>query len=140
MPPHSSHLLQPLNIGYFAPYKRAYGQQIDALARSYINHVTKLEFLQAFKAAVQAPMTKGNICASFEAIGLVPSNPDAILSKFKLRTPSPLLPTVEWQAKTPKNTIEVDAQTTLLRNRILNHQNSSPTSMVKQLDQLRQGT
>jgi hypothetical protein len=27
MPPHSSHLLQPLDVGCFAPLKKAYGRQ-----------------------------------------------------------------------------------------------------------------
>lgn len=30
MPPHSSHLLQPLNVGCFAPLKRAYYAEIDS--------------------------------------------------------------------------------------------------------------
>jgi len=30
MPPHSSHLLQPLDVGCFAPLKKAYSRQIDA--------------------------------------------------------------------------------------------------------------
>jgi hypothetical protein len=53
MPPHSSHLLQPLDVGCFSPLKRAYGSQIESLIRSHINHITKLEFLPAFKAAFE---------------------------------------------------------------------------------------
>lgn len=30
MPPHSSHLLQPLDVGCFSPLKRAYGNEIMA--------------------------------------------------------------------------------------------------------------
>ena len=51
MPPHSSHLLQPLDVGCFSPLKRAYSREIEALIRHHINHITKLEFLPAFKAA-----------------------------------------------------------------------------------------
>jgi hypothetical protein len=65
IPPHSSHLLQPLNIGCFAPLKKAYRRQIENLARNYINHIIKLEFLPAFKAAFYNSFTKNNICASF---------------------------------------------------------------------------
>lgn len=65
MPAHASHLLQPLDVGCFAPLKRAYGQQVDSLIRSYIFHVTKLEFLPAFKAAYQQLITKGNIRVGF---------------------------------------------------------------------------
>jgi hypothetical protein len=30
MPPHSSHLLQPLDVGCFSPLKRAYGDEINS--------------------------------------------------------------------------------------------------------------
>jgi hypothetical protein len=48
MPPHSSHLLQPLDVGRFSPLKRAYSREIGALISHHINHITKLEFLAAF--------------------------------------------------------------------------------------------
>ena len=51
IPPYSSHLLQPLNIGCFSLLKRAYSRKIKSLICNYINHVTKLKFLPALKAA-----------------------------------------------------------------------------------------
>jgi DDE superfamily endonuclease len=48
MPSHSSHLLQPLDVGCFTPLKQAYGRQIEDLIRNHINYVTNLEFLPAF--------------------------------------------------------------------------------------------
>jgi hypothetical protein len=97
MPPHSSHLLQPLDVGYFLPLKRAYRDQINSLIRSHINHVTKLKFLPAFCAAYQQSITEKNIRSSFQAAGLVPYNPEAVLSKLdvRLRTPPPAAATVE---------------------------------------------
>jgi len=65
MPPYSLYLLQPLNVGCFAPLKKAYRRQIKNLARNYINYIIKLEFLLAFKAAFYNLFTKNNICASF---------------------------------------------------------------------------
>ena len=35
MPAHSSHLLQPLDVGCFSPLKRAYSKQIKELMRGY---------------------------------------------------------------------------------------------------------
>lgn len=52
MPPHSSHLLQPLDVGCFSPLKRAYGRQIDNLMRAHINHITKVDFFAAFHARI----------------------------------------------------------------------------------------
>ena len=106
MPPHSSHLLQPLDVGCFSPLKKAYGRQVEGLMRNHINHITKLEFLPCFKGAFFASIAKSNIQGGFRGAGLVPSNPEAVLSKLdvRLRTPTPL--TVEdstWESKTPSN-------------------------------------
>jgi hypothetical protein len=51
MLPYLLHLLQPLDISCFLLLKRAYSREVKALIRYYINYITKLEFLPAFKAA-----------------------------------------------------------------------------------------
>jgi hypothetical protein len=65
MPPHSSHLLQPLDVGCFAPLKKAYGDEVNKLMRNRINHVTKQEFLPCFKAAYKKAITPSNIQGGF---------------------------------------------------------------------------
>jgi hypothetical protein len=65
MPLYSSHLLQPLDVGCFAPLKKAYGRQVEALMRSQISYVIKLEFLLAFKRAYEAAITSNNIQGGF---------------------------------------------------------------------------
>jgi hypothetical protein len=65
MLPYSSHLLQPLDVGCFLPLKRAYSREVESLMRDYINHITKLEFLLAFKAAFDQSFTSVNICSAF---------------------------------------------------------------------------
>ena len=94
MPPHSSHLLQPLDVGCFSPLKRAYGDEISGLARDHINHIDKITFLPAFRRAFERSFTEGNIRASFRGAGVVPYDPEAVLLKLdvKLRTPTPALP------------------------------------------------
>lgn len=58
----------------------------------------------------------------------------------KLRTPTPPTRLVDqWESKTPSNTRELEAQTTLIRNRIQRHQNSSPSSIIKSINQLAKG-
>jgi hypothetical protein len=91
MPPHSSHLLQPLNVGCFSPLKRAYGRQAEDMMRNRINHITKIEFLPAFQLAYRKTITKDNILGGFRGAGLVPHDPEVVISKLdvKLRTPSP---------------------------------------------------
>jgi hypothetical protein len=142
MPPHSSHLLQPLDVGCFSPLKRAYSREIEALIRHHINHITKLEFLPAFKAAFTRSFTSANICSAFQGAGLVPLQPDVVLSKLdvQLRTPTPAaLPEAPWEAKTPSNVRELEAQSTLIRNRVQRHKSSSPASIIEAIAQLRKG-
>lgn len=60
-PPHSSHLLQPLDVALHSPLKRAYGEHINLFIRASINHVTKTEFFLAFRAAHNKVFTRKNI-------------------------------------------------------------------------------
>ena len=142
MPPHSSHLLQPLDVGCFSPLKRAYSHEIESLIRDRINHITKLEFLPAFKAAFNRSFTPANICSAFRGAGLVPHQPDAVLSKLdvRLRTPTPGdVAEALWEARTPSNIRELDAQSTLIRDRVRQHKSSSPASIIEAINQLKKG-
>ncbi|KAH8621568.1 hypothetical protein IG631_23783 [Alternaria alternata] len=142
MPPHSSHLLQPLDVGCFSPLKRAYSREVESLIRHHINHITKLEFLPAFKAAFDRAFTPANICSAFRGAGLVPLQPDAVLSKLdvQLRTPTlAALPEAPWEACTPSNVPELEAQSTLIRDRVRRHKSSSPASIIKAINQLKKG-
>ncbi|KAH5618558.1 hypothetical protein HBI23_246740 [Parastagonospora nodorum] len=127
MPPHSSHLLQPLDVGCFSPLKKAYGRQAEDLMRNKITHITKLEFLPCFKGAFNAAITKANIQGSFRGAGLVPFDPEAVISKLDIRL------------RTPPNTLEFGSQSKLIRERIQRHVDSSPTSMVEALTKFTKG-
>jgi hypothetical protein len=108
----------------------------------HINHITKLEFLLAFKAAFNQSFTEVNIRSAFRGVGLVPLQPEAVLSRLDIqlpRTPSPDLPVVAWEARTPSNQREVEAQSTLIRERIRRHKSSSPAHMLEALNQLEKG-
>jgi hypothetical protein len=123
--------------------KRAYSREIESLIRDYINHVTKLEFLPALKAAYNRSFTPANIQSAFRGAGLVPHQPDAVLSKLdvQLRTPTPpaaLINTL-WEARTPSNIRELKAQSTLIRERVRKHKSSSPASIIEAIDQLKKG-
>jgi DDE superfamily endonuclease len=94
LPPHSSHLTQPLDVRCFSVLKRVYSREIETFIKAHINHITKVEFFLAFKAAYSASMTPQNGQAGFRGAGLVPFNPQAVLLKLdvKLRTPTPSRP------------------------------------------------
>ena len=82
MPTHSSHYLQPLNVGYYSPLKQAYGHQIEHLVRTRVTHITKLEFLCALRKAWPAFITQKNIQGGFTGAGLMPHDLERVLSKL----------------------------------------------------------
>ena len=142
MPAHSSHLLQPLDVACFSPLKRKYGDEVCALMRSRVYYISKETFLPAFKATFQKTITPENVRAGFRGAGLVPYNPEAVLSKLdvRLRTPTPPRPDeVAWEAQTPRNAREMEAQSTLIRNRVQIHRGSPAGSLNKQIKQLSKG-
>ena len=142
MPAHSSHLLQPLDVGCFSPLKRAYGDEISSLARYGSKQIKKEAFLPAFKVAFERSIIKENICASFRGAGLVPHNPEAVLSKLDvvLRTPTPPKPEdTPWESKTPGNLREIEAQSTLVRERVRLHRDSPPSPLLRAVEQLNKG-
>ena len=144
---HSSHKLQPLDIGCFGPLKIAYGQQIEWLIRARINHIIKTSFLCAFREAFFISMTEKNIKSGWAGSGLVPYNPDRVISRLdiQLRTPTPpgpgseSQPPPQWTSKTPCTAIEAASQQELIKARIQNHLNSSPTALLEAVDQLAKG-
>ena len=146
MPPHSSHLLQPLDVGCFSPLKKAYGRQIEQLMRMNITHISKLEFLCGFKEAFFASITEKNIQGGFAGAGLIPYDPERVISKLdvRIRTPTPPAssPTtaLPWVCQTPHNPREATSQSGFIKTRISNHQGSSPTPMLTAVDRLAKGT
>jgi hypothetical protein len=146
MPPHSSHILQPLDVGCFSPLKKAYGRQIEDMMLAHITHITKDDFFPAFRNAFFATMTESNIKGGFRGAGLLPFDPESVISALdlKLKTPTPANSrpgtAQPWVSQTPNNPTEATSQTTFIKNRIARHQNSSPTSIYEAVDQFAKGT
>jgi hypothetical protein len=91
MPPHSSHLLQPLDVGCFGPLKRAYGGLVEAKMRLGYNHIDKLDFLNTYPTAHRTVFTPQNIQSGFAAAGILPFEPQRVLDKLNISmgTPTP---------------------------------------------------
>jgi hypothetical protein len=146
LPAHSSHITQPLDVGCFSVLKRMYGRQIEGFMKAHINHITKVEFFMAFKQAYQQSITVANGQAGFRGAGLIPFDPQAVISKLdvKLRTPTPTgPPSVDadpWVSQTPHNPTDALLQTTLVKDRIAKHQGSSPTPLFATVAALAKGT
>ena len=75
MPPHLSHLLQPLDIGCFATLKQLYGYLIEDYIQLSIYHINKLNFIMVYLTAYTEALMASNIYSRFAATGLVPFDP-----------------------------------------------------------------
>jgi hypothetical protein len=90
MPPHTSHLLQPLDVGCFSPRKAAYRHEISELARQGVFHVDKPDFLWIYTRIRLIALSDQSIKAGFQAIGLISFNPERVLTCLTVvRAPSP---------------------------------------------------
>ena len=91
MPAHSSHILQPLDVGCFSPLKKVYSRKIEDMMQTYITHITKDDFFPTFREAHFAVMTKSNIRGGFRGAGLIPFDPKRVISilDLKLHTLTP---------------------------------------------------
>ncbi|KAH5177126.1 hypothetical protein HBI67_211460 [Parastagonospora nodorum] len=83
-PPHSTHTLQPLDVVMFKPLSSAYSAQVASfMERSQgLTSMSKRDFYPMFIAACEASFKKDTILKAFEATGLSPLNPEAILKRF----------------------------------------------------------
>ena len=127
MPPHSSHLLQPLDVSCFGPLKKAYGRQIEDLMRQQITHITKEDFIPAFRAAFQASLTESNIQGGFRGAGLVPFDPERVISTLDLKLRTPTLQNSRpgtaqpWTSQTPNNPTQAISQSSFIKERVTRH-------------------
>jgi hypothetical protein len=86
--------------------------------------------------------SKDNILSSFQATGLLPDNPEVVLSKLEVKpcTPPPPPPgPTPWQPKTPSNAAEIEAQSTLILKRIRDYRSSSAESLQDMVQQFQKG-
>jgi hypothetical protein len=74
MPPHTSHLLQPLDVGVFGPLKRAYRKLIKGMMVARNNHINKEDFLHLYPPTREMIFNHKNICSGFAGAGLKPLN------------------------------------------------------------------
>ena len=93
-PPHSTHRLQPLDVSLFSPLATYYSQGLDALTRlsEGQSSVTKRDFFKIFYPAFDRAFTVKNVNSGWSKTGLVPFNPDCVLSIFKKEEPEDLEP------------------------------------------------
>src|SRR5947199_2675042 len=92
LPPHSSHLTQPLDVGVFGALKKHMATEIEPLMRTGITRIQKVEWLTAFVAAHDKAVSAKNILSGFRGTGIHPFLPTKVLRRVAPSSPSPSSP------------------------------------------------
>ena len=138
MPPHSSHLLQPLDVSCFSVLKRSYGHQVEQYMRLGIDHIDKEDFLSAYYQARTETYKEGTIRNGSKATGLVPYDPIQVLSQLHIVTKTPTPPgsshgsqSSHWTPQTPHNLRQLERQSGIIQKH-LQCRTKSPSSPTNQ--------
>jgi DDE superfamily endonuclease len=79
LPPHSSHLLQPLDISVFGPLKQAMFSLLSRFYATEISRMQKAEWLEQYMKGCSIAITSNNINGGWRGAGLFPTNVNQIL-------------------------------------------------------------
>jgi hypothetical protein len=145
MPPHSSHLLQPLDVSCFSPLKQAYRKQVEKKMGLGINHIDKDEFLTIYSSVHTEALNEKNIQSGFRATGLVPYDPEQVLSRLNIQMKTPTPPgtshssQASWATATPHNVRQLELQSEKIKGYLKCHTLSPPSPSKRALDQLVKG-
>jgi hypothetical protein len=145
MPPHSSHLLQPLDVSCFSPLKQAYRKEVEKKMGLGINHIDKDEFLTIYSRVRTEALNEKNIQSGFRATGLVPYDPEQVLSRLNTQMKTPTPPgtshssQASWATATPHNIRQVELQTEKIKKYLKRRTQSPPSPSKRALDQLAKG-
>ena len=85
IPPHSSHLLQPLDVGCFSHLKREYKRVVRDKLSMTMDPIRRAEFNQIYQKARPKAFTKPRIQKAFSISALYPPNRKRIKETEQLR-------------------------------------------------------
>jgi hypothetical protein len=87
LPPHSSHLTQPLDVGLFGPLKKLLASKLEPLIRTGISRIHKPEFTRGFIQAHQDAFKESNVLSGFSGTGIHPFHCSKVLRQVQ-KSPS----------------------------------------------------
>ena len=99
LPPHSSHLTQPLDVGVFGALKKHMATELYPLMRTGVARIQKVEWLSAFVGAHDKALSVRNIHGGFRGTGIHPFDPTKVLC----RVTSSTSPQPQTRPSTPSN-------------------------------------
>ena len=83
LPPHTSHVTQPLDIACFSPLKTAITSEVDAIFRKSVTSLLRVEWTSAYIRARARCFKPFSIESAFREAGIYPLDPEVILSTLE---------------------------------------------------------
>jgi hypothetical protein len=85
LPPHSTHELQPLDVGVFGPLAKKYRVLVSQTALFGAVRINNYQFLLIYQQARKT--IRHNIPGAWRGAGLIPFNPQKLLDRYRPKTP-----------------------------------------------------
>lgn len=76
LPPHTTHKLQPLDVGVFGPFQRMWLDRCDEIVESTYEEVSQAQLVKEYLAIRKEAFKEATICAAWRKSGHEPHNPD----------------------------------------------------------------
>jgi hypothetical protein len=98
LPPHTSHLTQPLDVGCFSPLKQAYRRGVKDESDKGVKTITKRLFMDLYRKARDEAFSLCNIKKAWKGAGLFPLDPERVIS---IAVPRPTTPPAQISSAAP---------------------------------------
>ncbi|KAM4058577.1 DDE superfamily endonuclease [Hirsutella rhossiliensis] len=82
LPPHSTHITQPLNVGVFQPLKHAQQKAIRKFVDTGELNFSRLDFLESFWETFTEGFTARYILSGFQKTGIFPPTPEPAVKRI----------------------------------------------------------
>ena len=87
MPSHTTHLLQPLDVGVFQPLKHWHSEAVNDAVQNGDETFSKVEFLHALNTFRSKAFKPSTIRSAWEKTGLIPYDPGLVVDKIRQQVP-----------------------------------------------------
>jgi len=101
LPPHSSHLTQPLDIGIFSPLKIRIAEEFDKILRYRYSNIKKFERASCYHVAWLPAMQSSNIQSARLGTGLIPFNSQKVIRRLRARIAEEEVPRLTMDMPSP---------------------------------------
>jgi DDE superfamily endonuclease len=148
LPAHITHIMQPLDVRCFQPWKHYHSEAIDQVIRTGAKSFEKADFLTALAGVRESTFKESTVKSAWRATGLIPYNPQVVLdqlqqikNKANRRATRPLTPDQDVtvaQSYVPTKASEVHVLARQLQFYL--NQSDLPEAMSSRFEAFFQGT